>query len=209
MATTTPNYGWAVPTSTDLVKDGATAIETLGDSIDASMFTALGTKKAGMVLLNTTSFSGVASASLPAGTFTSTYKNYRILLEFANSGSSGNVKLRFRTSGSDNTTANYQEARTYATGATVGGYRAGNATAFADVSAATAKILCIMDILGPQTATTTLVDGAIHYSIESSSAIEWSNFSASFSLTTSFDSMSVFASATNMTGTITAYGYNN
>jgi hypothetical protein len=37
MATTTPNFGWSVPTSTDLVKDGATAIETLGDSIDASM----------------------------------------------------------------------------------------------------------------------------------------------------------------------------
>lgn len=36
MATTTPNFGWTVPTSTDLVKNGATAIETLGDSIDAS-----------------------------------------------------------------------------------------------------------------------------------------------------------------------------
>jgi hypothetical protein len=36
MATTTPNFGWVVPTSTDLVKNGATAIETLGDSIDAS-----------------------------------------------------------------------------------------------------------------------------------------------------------------------------
>jgi hypothetical protein len=37
MATTTPNFGWSVPTSTDLVKDGATAIETLGDAIDASL----------------------------------------------------------------------------------------------------------------------------------------------------------------------------
>ena len=36
MATTTPNFGWTVPTSTDLVKNGATAIETLGDGIDAS-----------------------------------------------------------------------------------------------------------------------------------------------------------------------------
>ena len=36
MATTTPNFGWTVPTSTDLVKNGATAIETLGDSVDAS-----------------------------------------------------------------------------------------------------------------------------------------------------------------------------
>jgi hypothetical protein len=37
MATTTPNFGWTVPTSSDLVKNGATAIETLGDSIDASL----------------------------------------------------------------------------------------------------------------------------------------------------------------------------
>jgi len=37
MATTTPNFGWTVPTSSDLVKDGAVAIETLGDSVDASL----------------------------------------------------------------------------------------------------------------------------------------------------------------------------
>jgi hypothetical protein len=37
MATTTPNFGWTVPTSSDLVKNGAVAIETLGDSIDASL----------------------------------------------------------------------------------------------------------------------------------------------------------------------------
>ena len=38
MATTTPNYGWSVPTSSDLVKNGATAIETLGDSVDDSLW---------------------------------------------------------------------------------------------------------------------------------------------------------------------------
>ena len=38
MATTTPNYAWVVPTSSDLVKNGATAIETLGDSVDASLW---------------------------------------------------------------------------------------------------------------------------------------------------------------------------
>jgi len=37
MATTTPNFGWPVPTSTDLVKNGATAIEGLGDAVDASL----------------------------------------------------------------------------------------------------------------------------------------------------------------------------
>jgi hypothetical protein len=36
MATVTPNFNWPVPTSTDLVKDGATAIEALGDAIDGA-----------------------------------------------------------------------------------------------------------------------------------------------------------------------------
>ena len=38
MATTTPNFGWPVPTSTDLVTNGATAIESLGDNIDADVW---------------------------------------------------------------------------------------------------------------------------------------------------------------------------
>jgi hypothetical protein len=51
MATTTPNYGWDVPTSTDYVKDGATAIETLGDDIDATLYTALGGAYPGLRLV--------------------------------------------------------------------------------------------------------------------------------------------------------------
>ena len=37
MATTTTSFGWDIPQSTDLVKDGATAIATLGQDIDTSM----------------------------------------------------------------------------------------------------------------------------------------------------------------------------
>lgn len=37
MATTT-NYNWATPDDTDLVKDGASAIRTLGSSIDTTVF---------------------------------------------------------------------------------------------------------------------------------------------------------------------------
>lgn len=36
MSTTTTNFGWTVPQSTDLVKDGATAISALGSGIDTS-----------------------------------------------------------------------------------------------------------------------------------------------------------------------------
>jgi hypothetical protein len=106
MATTTPNYGWAVPTSTDLVKNGATAIETLGDAIDASMNTALGTKKAGMVLLNTTSFSAVSSGSVST-VFSSTYSNYRIDINFTSASSNPDLYFRIRSATTDLTSGYY------------------------------------------------------------------------------------------------------
>lgn len=37
MTTTTTNFGWTIPSDTDLVKDGAAAIRTLGQGIDTSM----------------------------------------------------------------------------------------------------------------------------------------------------------------------------
>jgi hypothetical protein len=42
MATTTTNYGFDVPTSSDLVKNGATAISTLGQDIDTFLFRPFG-----------------------------------------------------------------------------------------------------------------------------------------------------------------------
>jgi hypothetical protein len=95
MATTTPNYGWPVPTDTDYVKDGAAAIEALGDAIDATVFglsggilnvrdekpnnTAGGTASTGnnirvlnTVVTNTITGASLASneITLPAGTYT-------------------------------------------------------------------------------------------------------------------------------------------
>ena len=112
MATTTTNYGFDIPQSTDLVKDGATAIATLGQDIDTAMNTALGTKKAGMVLLNTTSFSGVASQSFN-DVFSATYNSY--MLVFSNltcvTGTTNNLMMRLRVSGTDNSSNNYENGR--------------------------------------------------------------------------------------------------
>ena len=36
MPTTSTNFAWTIPSDTDLVKDGADAIRTLGNSVDAS-----------------------------------------------------------------------------------------------------------------------------------------------------------------------------
>jgi hypothetical protein len=208
MATTTPNYGWTVPTSTDLVKDGATAIETLGDAIDASMNTALGTKKAGMVLLNTTSFSAVASQSLPNDTFTSTYDSYRVVLRLSASGNTP-IRMRFRTAGTDNSSSFY-----YATWIGVSAVsdttlymRSGAQNAgYLDTQSTTAPKIWGFDIHNPKLSTITFLLG--HYS-DNSSATAY-NGGLIFSDTTSFDSFSFFTvtGGTTMTGDVKVYGYN-
>jgi hypothetical protein len=196
---TTTKMGIVYPASTDLVKDGATAMGTISTTIDA---------KTGLVFLNTTTFTGVTSASFPTNTFTSAFTDYRVIIELTNSAASGNNNLRFRTAGSDNTNANYQEQRIYATGSSAGYYRAGNATSFGTFSASTSKVIYVMDILNPQATSTTLVNAQAHYALDSSTAIEWGSFVASFNATTSFDSMSLYASSSNITGSMTAFGYN-
>ena len=78
MATTTPNYGWDVPTSTDYVKDGATAIETLGDDIDSTLWTALGGAYPGLRLVKKQTIgSGVTSVTV-SNCFSATYDDYLI-----------------------------------------------------------------------------------------------------------------------------------
>jgi len=77
MATTT-NYGWTTPDNTAYVKDGASAIRTLGSSVDTSMFAALSGKPAQGVLLNTTTVSAATTTTF-TGVFSTDYDNYRIV----------------------------------------------------------------------------------------------------------------------------------
>jgi len=80
MATTTPNYGWDVPTSTDYVKDGATAIETLGDDIDATLWTALGGAYPGLRLVKKQTIGSAVSSISVTNCFNATYENYKVLI---------------------------------------------------------------------------------------------------------------------------------
>ena len=110
MATTTPNYGWDVPTSTDYVKDGATAIETLGDDIDASLFSITSGKNVGLVHINTTSFTSVSTVNLNT-IFTSAFDNYRIEMTVTNTASTfGYVTWQSRNAGTTDTSSATMEA---------------------------------------------------------------------------------------------------
>jgi hypothetical protein len=203
MATTTPNYGWTVPTSTDLVKDGATAIETLGDAIDASMNTALGTKKAGMVLLNTTSFSAVASQSVN-NVFTSSYKNYRVYIN-AKHASDNDLNFRLRASGTDLSSASaYYQGRYYIGGTSslaAGSENAVTQTQWTLNRVGTWASQCVMDIANPQatevTTSLTFVTGGYFQVLGQSLNNN----------TTSYDGFTIISGG-SMTGSVSVYGYN-
>jgi hypothetical protein len=94
MATTTPNYGWDVPTSTDYVAQGAVAIETLGDDIDASLFSITGGKNVGLQHIGT--YTATSSSLTIDGIFTSAYDNYKIVINGTASAIS-NMRYQMRT----------------------------------------------------------------------------------------------------------------
>jgi len=209
MATTTPNYGWAVPTSTDLVKDGATAIETLGDAIDASMNTALGTKKAGMVLISTTDFTtGVASVTVN-NVFTSSYRNYRLVL--SNLGGSGAIQallMRLRKSGTDNTSNIYYRqnisasstsvtaGRTQSTSWTIGGVRDQGPMAVS------------IDIFSPQISTQkTNALGSFMQNSTSEPELISNGWQHDLATSADFDGVTIYPSSGSIYGYLYVFGY--
>jgi hypothetical protein len=201
MATTTPNYGWPVPTSTDYVKDGATAIEALGDAIDATVF---GLGSSALTKINKTTFSAVASQAV-SSVFSSTYDNYMVQISItANTGSPA-VRWKFRDAGGDVSGAFY-------------GYRAinfsslgvgsdlnvqGRTQTSADVSPTTLGDIygTTLEIFSPNLASKT---SASHIG-----SIEVGNLYVggfAYNATTQFTGFSLIASTGTFTGTVTTYG---
>ena len=131
---TTSNFGWTTPADTDLVKDGAAAIRTLGNGVDTSFVDLKGgttgqvltkasntdldfnfTTLAGggaLIYITSSSFSGSSAVNVN-DCFSATYKNYLINIENTELASGSDIRLRarLRVSGADNTTSNYQESR--------------------------------------------------------------------------------------------------
>ena len=97
MATTTPNYGWDVPTSTDYVAQGAVAIETLGDDIDATLWTALGGNYPGLRLIKKQTIGSAVSSVTVTSAFSATYDVYKIIV--AGGVSSGTSGFQLQLSG--------------------------------------------------------------------------------------------------------------
>jgi hypothetical protein len=201
MATTTPNYGWPVPTSTDYVKDGATAIEALGDAIDATVF---GLGSSALTKINKTTFSAVASQAVTS-VFNSTYDNYMVQITITASTSNPTLQLRFRDAGGDVSGANYGfraiNFSSLGSGSDISNQ--GRTQTIASVTGQTLGDIFVgsMNIFSPNLANETMGNTL--------GAVQVGNItlgSFAYNTTAQFTGFSLIASAGTITGTVTTYG---
>jgi hypothetical protein len=209
MATTT-NYSWTTPDDTALVKDGASAIRALGTAIDTSMNTALGTKKAGLVLLNTTAFSGASSHSIGSDAspiFSSTYKNYRIVVSNLQcSTTDSDFLFRLRANTTDLTSNVYQLSNLIVNNTTLTGARVtnGSSVKIGSMGSVTANSFISFEVYRPFETTPKTGFAQNHYGGASGLSLY-----ATYEVTSSasYNAFTIL-STVNFSGTVSVYGYN-
>jgi hypothetical protein len=243
MATTT-NYGWETADDTDLVKDGALAMRTLGSAIDTTVkalnpSTTLGdieyrsstantnTRLAigstgnvltvaggvptwaapggssGLTLISTDAFSAV-SGVIKNSVFSSTYDNYRVVFT-ATAASALTMTMRLRASGTDNSGSNYTSQFLDVSNTTVSGSRITGGTSWNTVVVRTTLLTPLtFDIFNPFKASPTIAmcdtvdigDPGIRLNL------------LTHDQNTSYDGFNMICSTSNMTGSVSIYGYN-
>jgi len=154
----------------------------------------------GLILISTTSFSGVASQPIN-DVFSATYDNYRILINATTL--TGTLTMRYRVAGADNSTSNYKMdlyGTTLWTNSAYGGYQESGSTNF-NVLAETSPSSISLDILNPFATQKTFLHGQTSQNDRTRS---WQGI---FDATTSFTGFTLLPT-TNITGTVSVYGYN-
>jgi hypothetical protein len=201
MATTTPNYGWSVPTSTDYVAQGAVAIETLGDSVDATLFTALGGAYPGLRLIKTqTVGAGVTSVTLTS-VFSSTYDNYRVVIGGVDCSGIANVRMQFGSTANEHYGSLFYDA--YDASDTAYTRSANQANFTVSLGGTSDDTSTSMDVNSPNLVKRTTVHGTY----DSFKYSGW--FGGAVNTTTQYTSFNILLTggSTMTGGTISVYGY--
>lgn len=165
----------------------------------------------GVVYITGASFTTATSFSLPNSTFTSTYRNYKVMIQLTALSSDSTLTMRLRTSGTDNTAASYRTAgyggNSTGTTASVTG-NAQTSWNFAEQDAGISGYVLTMDLFSPQLATFTAATGQYHYFLQTPNGSQSIAFTAHHDSTTQFDALSFISSvSSSMTGIYRVYGY--
>jgi hypothetical protein len=200
----TTNNNWPTPVATDLVKDGWEAIKDLGDAIDTTLGV-YAPSTPGLTLINTTSFSAVASQSFN-DVFSATYDNYEIVLTIEFS-AGVNGFLRMRSAGTDLTGSVYNTQTLTMNDTSVGGARTVSQTShFVMTGGTSVPALVKISFAGPFKTDETSI---LSIGNTSQDTIRAAQSYGIVNNTTSYDGFTIFPSSGTITGIMRAYGYNN
>jgi hypothetical protein len=161
----------------------------------------------------TVSFSAASSITLN-NVFSSTYRNYKMILQISSPSADDVLRLRWRKSGSDSTTEYYGMFSRTSAAATTGALNTNGESSVQlltlDLANPSAVYGFSYDALNPfVSAYTSLVGTAL--GIELNSAQYYGYAGASHHrVTDTYDGFTLFTgSGANVTGTVSVYGYNN
>ena len=177
---------------------------------DGAAWVAVGSTP-GLVLVTAQTFSAVTSFSLPANTFSSTYANYKLIIDITTASANCSFTMRMRASGSDNTSAIYNTMMAgISSAAGVVNLTGNDQTSWAagDINITFPITALSMDVIAPNLARYTDLTGQI----VASDAGNFKAYSGAMSIraTTAFDSLSfIVGGGANITGDYRVYGYAN
>jgi hypothetical protein len=206
MATTT-NYSWTTPDNTAYVKDGASAIRSLGSSVDTTLFGITNGKNVGLVPLNTTTFTTQSAVAVNT-VFSSTYTNYRLVFNITAS-TNASILFRFRNAGSDIATTNYfYHFAASDSGSTAYGTAgvANSATSFPlNDNTIASPLAGAFDVFNPGIAANKRLNGISSWGTASNH--KGGQSFCGVNLTGTYDGFSLIASSGTITGNVSVYGY--
>jgi hypothetical protein len=165
----------------------------------------------GLTFITGATFSSAASVSFATGTFSSTYLAYKVIFVVQSGTGGADVAFRFRTSGTDNTSASYYGALNgiQANGTQVSARGGGiSSVNLGVIEAANNAPFFTFDISNPFASVRTDFAGSSVFTV-SGGAGAFGSMAGFFNSTTSFDSMSFLLGSGSMSGYYKVYGYQN
>ena len=166
----------------------------------------------GLVFLTGASFTAASTISLPDATFSATYDNYQMFFDITNSNADIAITMRLRIGGTDNTTINYNNGfvgydNTGATQTT--NVNGGTSFALTNISTGVDRQIMNLTIANPFKTSKTEINGFVGRQPNNTAGFAVMAGGGIFNATTSFDSLSVICSTSNIDGNYRIYGYAN
>jgi len=163
----------------------------------------------GLTLISTTSFSAVSSFAPANGTFSATYDNYRVIISGIQTASGDcSLLIRYRASGTDDTSSNYYSQRLIGDSSSASASRQSgtNSTAVGTAGNGASSGLAI-DFFNPF-ATKKPEILSFNNGWQTGTGTSLRMTVNSFDGTTSFDSFSLITDSSTISGICSVYGYN-